>query len=668
MPPAHFCVTASRVRPGWSGWGDMRGGFAAATMTLITAVSYAAVAGAPLGGELSSAVVLAGLIGSALGGAVAALWGSAPGQIFSLRASVAVVIASALSTQSAFSSGSELLIWLTACLLLAATLQWGFGAARLGGVIRLIPHSVTAGLAIGIAADMAWTQLPHWLPAHGASGWVQGIPLAVGVATVAALAFGHWRGWKGAALLLGVAGGVLAHMALSNAWPSGALPHLPVIDLQAAGLFASPLLSVAALASALNSGALPAQLPSLVGFALAIAFINSVETLTSTVVLEEAVHKRFDANKALIAGARGSIVAVCAGGWPVAGSAATSVVSVNAGARTRHAALIAAGVLVALSVVASRWLSLVPLAVVAGLMLTVAFSLGRKPLRELLNRHNTPSPSRSAVRARAAAVSADMAVAALVCALFLMGSIVSAVLGGVVAATLVLVVQMRRSLVRRRYSAGHAEALSHLTADFDATMGPRIQIVEVTQPLFFATADALIKTIEELPRATRYAIVDLTHVGAIDGTAARMLTRCGMALRRRGRRLVLVTNQLAPLCCAASDAQASCKVFASLPQALRFAARRYDRAQVSIDEEPSVAADGALAPCTGAAILSFGHPAAAIRSRIATPQLATAWHDATPTHADNNAWPADNSPARDRSSRMQRRLHVVRDSCRKANT
>jgi sulfate permease, SulP family len=556
--------------------GDLRAGVAVATMTLVTAVSYATVAAAPLGLSMSAAAALSGLIGAALGGAVAALMGSVPEQMFSPRASVAVVIASALATLDVASQPALALLWLTACLLLAGALQCAFAVLRLGGIIRLIPHSVTAGLTVGIAADMAWSQLPHWLGASGLHGMAQAAPLVVGLATVATIAWAQWQGWNGWALPLGVAFGVLANAALGAVWHVDALPHLQALDWQA-----TPLLSVAALMESLRAGVALPHLPSLAGYAVAIALVNSVETLTSSVLLEELAQRRFDANKALLTGAVASVASVLAGGLPVAGSAAASMVSVKAGARSHWAPLLAAAVLLVLAAISASWLSLVPLAVVAGLMLTVAFALARAPLKELLAQRNRGATSRR--------FSAELVLAGLVCALVLTIGIVGAVFGGVLAAAMLLVAQMRRTLVRRHYDAGHPDAVAHIDFLFEPRLNRRIRIVEVAQPLFFATAEAVVQAMERLQKGTRCTILDLRHVGAIDATAARVLTRYGAALRLRRRELLLVISEGAPALDPAADVGSACRVLASLNQALREAARLCGNGRAGASFEDPVA-------------------------------------------------------------------------------
>jgi MFS superfamily sulfate permease-like transporter len=342
------------------------------------------------------------------------------------------------------------------------------------------------------------------------------------------------------------------------------------------------LLSVPGLTAALNAGTTLGQIPSLIAFAFVIAFVNSIETLTSAVVLEDLTHRRFDANRALIAGAVGSLASVCAGGLPVAGSAATSLVNIQAGGHSRRSTLIAGAVLLVAAFIVSGLLDLVPIAVVAGLMITVAFALAQAPLIELAATWRRSSRKAGRVSGR---ISGDMAVAALVCGLMLCTGIVTAVIGGVFAAMVLLIVQMRRTLVRRQYDATHPDAAAHLEFAIEPRVGRSIQILEIGQPLFFATVEAVVQVIERLHRSTRFAILDLSHIGAIDATAARMLSRCAEALRSRNRQILVV---LGAHTSTFDRTVTSCGTFVNLGDALCFSAAHCGNATAATSARPQL--------------------------------------------------------------------------------
>jgi sulfate permease, SulP family len=545
----------------WGFAGELRGGITAAILTLVTAISYAAVAGAPLGESMSAAAVLSSLIGATLGGMIASIFGPVPTQIFSPRASVAVVIASAAIAFSkngalAFGSQTHVLALLTACLLLASVLQWIFGALKFGAFIRLIPHSVIAGFTVGLGIDMVLSQIPHLSMNVNALGVEKIAPIVVGFITVAVICVIKWKGWNGWAMPAGLMAGVLAHQVMGVVFGPTNLPSLQTINVAAA-----PLLSVSELNALIGAGARSSQLPNVIAFAFVIAFVNSIETLTSAVALEELTRCRFDANRALIAGAVGSLVAVCAGGLPVAGGAATSIANVKAGGRSRQSALICGVVLFALAYLCRNWLDWVPMAAVAGLLLMVAVELAHAPFMEVTQ------PLRGVIPKSGRAFG-DVAVAALVCILLLTVGIVTAVIGGLFAATIPLVAQMRRTLVRRQYDASHPDAAAKVDFPIEPRVGSRIEIIEVAQPLFFATAEVVIKKIECLDSHMRVIILDLTYMGAIDATASRTLAHCGATLRSRGQQLLIVAGDHVP---AFDQIGMPCSLFLTLSEALNAA-------------------------------------------------------------------------------------------------
>jgi SulP family sulfate permease len=562
--------------------GDLRGGLIAGLLTVVSTISYASVAGAPLGPEAAAAAVLAGLMGAMLGGPVATWMGSVPTLVFAPRASVAVVIAAAGTTFAAQHAGqpdalARTLATLSLCVLLAALVQVAMGLLRLGGLIRLIPHPVTAGLTVAIALKLAWSQWPQWLGAAvaGRPDWLA--PALTGGATLLAIAWAQWRGRVTQAMLIGLGAGVAAGLATGVLLD--AQPHLPALGWAEGPLLLSPLTLMSGWAgrwSVLLS-------PDLLAFAFFIALINSMETLTSTLTLEDVVARRFDANRALIAGATGSLLSVCAGGLPVAGGAATSVASVRAGASTRMSALVAGLVVAVLAAGCGGLVAYIPAAVVAAIMMMVALGLATAPVLELQQqwrrRHDDPRR-----------VYGDLAVALLVGVLLLATDMLVALLVGLLVATWLALLHMRSRLILRRYDANDAELPVRLRAFIGPAVGRTIHIVEIGQPLFFATVEAALRVIEQPAGSVRFLVVDLTRVGGPDATAARSLSRSCAALQAAGRQLVVVRTVYAA---AVDHALSGCPVFEDLESALRHCADWARRIPVG-EPVPPLAPDSML--------------------------------------------------------------------------
>jgi sulfate permease, SulP family len=565
---------------------DLRGGITAGLLTLVTAISYAAVAGAPLGPGMTSAAASSGLIGAAVGGLVAAGLSPVKTQVFSPRASVAVVVASAAATidaQLGPGSITQTLGWLSACLLLAALMQAGFGLLRMGALIRLIPHCVTAGFMVGIAIEMAWSQWPALLPAGAAATQLAAYaPLAIGLACVGAIAWVQWhprwlhlRGW---AMPIGLVAAVLFCEGLQSTL-SWTVPHLRAVDFASAP-FVSLVQAIGLALGLVRDGPATALLPQVLVFALVIAFINSIETLTCVLALETRLQQRFDANRALMASAAGSLAAVCMGGLPVAGGTAASMANVDAGARSRGSAITAAVTVALLAAVGHNVIDRIPLSAVAGVVLTVAFALALTPVREM------------ALQRRA--THGELAVACLVGLLLLSAGSAVALLCGVLAVSVLAVMQMRRSVIRREYDASQVPAADDEQPGMQPSFAQKIRVLEVGQPLLFATVESVVQAIEAHRQTARFVVLDLTHVSALDASAARTLAGCASAMAALDQALVIVRSPRGPAALRAID---GCDHFDGVDDALKHCMARLQQQRACHDElQPWPVDTGAMPP------------------------------------------------------------------------
>jgi sulfate permease, SulP family len=600
----------------WSGTA-LKSGLIVGLLTTVNTMSYAAVAGAPFGIEQSAAAILSGLIGAVVGGAAASLLGSVPAQVFAPRASVAVVIAGAASYFVSHyaaqpDAAAHAMMALTACLLLASLLQVAFSVLRLGHVIRLIPQPVTAGLTIAIAVRLLVSQCAPFVSTTALGDAAHVAALACAVATVMAIAWLRWRGREDSALPAGLGIGLIASLAFEIAAASGLQP-VPSLQphLQAVSLNAGALLVPLRLLQEWPGLSLGPMLPNLFAFALVLALVNSMETLTSLVVVEDAVGRRFDPNRALLAGAAGSLAAVCLGGLPVGGSAATSLVNARAGADARTSALVAAAATALFTLACGRWLVIVPMSVIAGMMAMVAIGLAAAPMTELWQRWRGRGDEPRGVYG-------ELAVALLVCALLLATDMLVAVCGGLVAATALALLDMRASLVRRHYDANDPAVPAPMRGRIGPVVGRTIQIIEFGQPLIFATVEAAVRQIERSCVSMRFTVLDLRYVGGPDATAASALSRCFAALSARGHQLTILRSAEAP---AIDPTLRGNPVFDELESALCYCAAKAARTHAEAPARVPPASVAAIA------IAFAGEPAANAARRPAAPQGRTTPRD-----------------------------------------
>jgi SulP family sulfate permease len=77
------------------------------------------------------------------------------------------------------------------------------------------------------------------------------------------------------------------------------------------------------------------QIGSLLGTALTLAVLLSIDTLKTAVVLDALTRSRHDSNRELIAQGLGNVASACAGGMPGAGQMGATLVNLASGGQTR---------------------------------------------------------------------------------------------------------------------------------------------------------------------------------------------------------------------------------------------------------------------------------------------------------------------------------------------
>jgi carbonic anhydrase len=270
--------------------------------------------------------------------------------------------------------------WQVTCIVTigAGLLQIVFGMCRVARFVHAIPPAVVHGMLAGIGLTIALAQVHVVLGGAPPSGPIESLltlpgrladmqpqALAVGVLTVALLVF--WPKVPGARTVPAALVAVVAATALALLWP-----RVPRVDLPA------DLLDAIMVPSLLPEqwGALP-WLP-VAGAMLTVALIASVESLLSAVAVDR-MHEgpRAQPDRELVGQGAANAMSGFLGGLPVTGVIVRSSANVQAGARTRAAAVLH-GVWIALfTAVLVGVVELVPLAALAALLVVIGVQLVR---------------------------------------------------------------------------------------------------------------------------------------------------------------------------------------------------------------------------------------------------------------------------------------------------
>jgi SulP family sulfate permease len=427
---------------------------------------------------------------------------------------------------------------------LAGALLLALGWLKLGALVRYIPVSIVIGFTNGIAVLIAVSQVKDLLGLR-----IEHVP-ADFFAQAHAIAT-HLGSVNVAALALGLAcfAGLLLWARLA-AFPAHSLhpdlpwhhravlasPHArrvvmiatripgPIVALVSLSLLAAWLkLPVETIGT--RFGGIPRALPAFVWPAfdwetvqllfvptVTIALLGAVESLLCARVADGmTTQRRHDPNQELMAQGVANIVAPFFGGIPATGTIARTVTNLRAGATSPVAGIVHSLTLLAIVLVAAPLAVHVPLAVLAGVLLFVAWNMGEWE-----------------AFARMSAFSLEQRVKLF--STFLLTVLVDLTVAmevGLAAACLVFVYRMG--------------ALFRVEADREgAAMAPGVVAYRLYGALFFAATAKLEALPEALPPGTSTLVLDGQQLVSIDASGLDALENMHRALARANVRLVLV--------------------------------------------------------------------------------------------------------------------------------
>ena len=310
--------------------------------------------------------LLTGIIGGLLTGALA----GAPLAVSGPAAGLTVLIFELVTRHGLAALGP--------IVLMAGLLQILAGFARIGGLVRHIPHEVVDGMLAAIGLILAAGQFNVLLGATPAASFLNNLrhvpasieainPAAAGLGTLAIASLLAWEKLRPARLdnIPGALVGVVLATAAAALWH----PDVARITL--------PASLASAIAPVSRDGLLAALTPAMLGAALSVALIASVESLLSAAAVDRMTPGRRQADYAreLMAQGAGNMLCGAVGALPMTGVIVRSAANVRAGARTRVSAILHGVWLLAFVMLAPDLLRMVPTAALAGLLIVVGMRL-----------------------------------------------------------------------------------------------------------------------------------------------------------------------------------------------------------------------------------------------------------------------------------------------------
>jgi SulP family sulfate permease len=517
--------------------GDLWGGLAAMLVALPSAIAFGVLVYAAIDPAYASQGALYGMLGAAALGLVAPLVGRTPALVTAPCAPAAAILAAlALELQIAGVAPERIIGLLGLTGLCAAVLLISFGLVNGGRFIKYIPYPVVSGYLSGVGLIIAISQLPNVIGLPGGSSLLTGLAdpdlwrwqsLAVGGITVAITLIAPRVSSKLPAVILGLAGGVVAYLLLGILFDPGMLivtSPLLIGPVQIDGSVTAKMTSQVASLWNLEL----ADLVLIGSAALTLAGLLAIDTLKTCVVLDALTGNRHRSNRELIGQGAGNLAAFISGGMAGAGTMGPTLVNVTSGATTWRSGLLAGLLAVLVLLVLSPLVAWVPLAALAGILLVVAVRMIDWSAISLLRHSDT--------RLDFAVIATVVVVAETV------GLIAASAAGVALAIMLFIRDQIRGSVLRSR--ANLTEVSSRMRRTKSAREILRAEgelglVVELQGNLFFGTTDQLFTELDSELGICHWMLLDMRRVQSLDYTAANLLRQMQGRLEERDGALLL---------------------------------------------------------------------------------------------------------------------------------
>ncbi|WP_066816398.1 SulP family inorganic anion transporter [Sphingomonas mali] len=417
--------------------------------------------------------------------------------------------------------------------LLLATLVAGFiliiaGYAKLGALVKFIPHPVVTGFTAGIAVIIASSEvkdflglsidkvpadfLPKWQAYLGALGSVHATTLAIGLGSLL-LILGLRKvaprvpGFLVAIVVASVAVALL-HLPVETI--GSRFPHIP------AGLPAPALPSI-------SLAKFQAILPS----AFTIAFLAGIEALLSAVVADGMIGSRHRSNQELVGQGVANIASALFGGLPATGAIARTATNIRAGALTPVAGMLHALFLLLFILFATNLMAFVPMAALAAILFMVAWGMSEH--ERFIGLLRMPN--------------GDRAVLLLTFGLTVLVDLTTAIAVGVTLASLLFMLRMSETVQIDADAEGDEDEDIHQRDVLPAG----VEVFRIDGPVFFGIASELLDTLRRIGQTPRVIILRMRRVPMFDASGVTTIAEIVRRSTSAGTQIILSGVQPQPL-------------------------------------------------------------------------------------------------------------------------
>jgi SulP family sulfate permease len=503
LPKSVLCLRDYRVGKFWR---DLLAGITVGLVALPLAMAFAIASGLTPQAGIYCAIVTGFLI-SALGGSKTQIGGP--------TGAFVVVVAGIVAVH-----GVE---GLFICTMMAGVLLVIMGLTGLGSAIKFIPRPIVIGFTNGIAVLIASTQVKDFFGLRLAK-----VPDVFSMRLRALAANFHTLSYTATILAIATIVIILICRSISDRIPGSIVALL--VGTAAVVIFALPVETIGSRFGGIPSGlphlAIPKFRPDLIhgllGPAFTVAMLGAIESLMSAVVSDRMSHDRHNPNVELIGQGIANLVSPMFGGLPATGAIARTATNIRSGAQSPVAGMIHALTLLCVLLFAAPLVSYVPMSVLAGILMVVAYNMGEwREIPQLLKLTRT-----------------DISVWFVTFALTVFADLTVAVEAGMILAALLFISRVASTTTVSQVTGDYVEdGRVHILQDKDIPY--YATIFRIHGPFLFGATDKISVVTENIHALPPIVILRLRNMTALDATGLFAIEEVARKLHASQRALLL---------------------------------------------------------------------------------------------------------------------------------
>ena len=409
------------------------------------------------------------------------------------------------------------------CTVMAGILLVIMGLTGLGTAVKFIPRPVVIGFTNGIAVLIASTQVKDFFGLH-----LDKVPGVFWLRVEALAGSFHTLSFAATALAASTLLTLIICRGLSPRIPGPIVALL--LSTCAVYFFKLPVETIGT-----RFGGIPGGLPhlhvpafrsdlihGLLGPAFTVAMLGAIESLMSAVVADRMSNDRHNPNVELVAQGVANIFSPMFGGLPATGAIARTATNIRSGAQSPVAGMIHALTLLCILLFASRLVSYVPMAALAGILIMVAYNMGEwREIPQLLKLTKT-----------------DISIWLVTFALTVFADLTVAVEAGMILAALLFISRVAATTTVSQVTDDYVEdGRVHILQDKDIPY--YATIFRIHGPFLFGATDKIQAVTNDLHTLPPVVILRLRNMTALDATGLFAIEEVAKQLHATKRTLIL---------------------------------------------------------------------------------------------------------------------------------